>query len=115
MVAVSPRAKTSDTVAVDGVAGNGWGAVDEVEEGGMEVSCTRRRSSTTMAPVLGCFSIIQSVAEGSLGAGEDVMVAEAEGKPCVFLTSRWTKGFIMLPVLQTHMPTPISPSSVVRV
>ena len=89
MVALSPRAKTSDMVAVEGVVGNGWGAVDdEVDEGDMEVSCTRRRSSTMMAPVLGCFSIIQSVAEGSLGAGEDVMVADAEGKPWVFLTAR---------------------------
>ena len=88
MVALSPRAKTLDMVAIDGVAGNGWGAVDEVEEGDMEVSCTRRRSSTTMAPVLGCFSIIQSVAEGSLGAGKDVMVAEADGKPWVFLRAR---------------------------
>ena len=80
-MALSPRAKTSDRVAVDGVAGKGWGAVDdEVEDGDMEVSCTRRRSSTMMAPVLVCFSILQSVAEGSLGAGEDVMDAEAEGK-----------------------------------
>ena len=105
-------------------AGAGGGVADSegedaevVEEAGWECKRTRRCESTTIAPERGCESIIHSregrvSTVGGLLSGA-MMAEEEEGKRWVFRKQRFTNGFIMLPVLQTHIPTPTSPSSAV--
>ena len=110
--ATSPRAKTSDIVAVD----LGSGVNEMVEEEGS--SWRRKCESTSRPPVLGERRRDQDFDDGSWGEDEDWegdvegggKIAELVGKVCTEESADAMKGFIIRPVDQTHIPIPTSPS-----
>jgi hypothetical protein len=112
--ATSPRAKTSDIVAVDRVSGVDDEMVEE-EEGS---SWRRKCESTIRPPVLGERRRDQDFDDGFWGRGEDGegdvegggRMAELVGKVCTEERAEAMKGFIIRPVDQTHIPIPTSPS-----
>jgi hypothetical protein len=111
--ATSPRAKTSDIVAVG--LGSGVDEMVEEEEGS---SSRRKCESTIKPPVLGERRRDQDFDDGFRGEGEDEeggvdeggRMAELVGKVCTEERADAMKGFIIRPVDQTHMPIPTSPS-----
>lgn len=77
------------------------------------VSWRRNLESTRKAPVFSLRSTFHVSLSSEGGVLPGIDCRDEGGRWWVLEVVFWTKGFIMLPVLQTHIPIPISPSSFV--